>query len=382
MSSTLFKQILSLGLLSAVSALPDNVFRFTPENIADISSLNTFTSANATNAQFQVYDDAFLTILGNTPTMSLILNSTNATFTQFHEAAALVSSNPPVLFVTSNQYNFTGINSPDTSNKTVVISRVSQNNATGQWTAEVINTTGTTVHLANGATVGNDGNLIYCAQGDLKNGGALLTISPTAPFKTTNLLNSYLGTPFNSPNDVVQTKDGAVWFTDPQFGFAQNIRSAPALPAQVYRWVPGTTDIRVVAQNIVAPNGIAFSPDEKIAYVTDTNATLPFATQNIYAYDVINSTSSPILANKRTFAMPSNGIPDGIKVDAAGNVYSGCGDGINVWNAQGKLLGKMIVSGGSSNFALGANGQVFILNETKLWLATLGGLKTISSTAA
>lgn len=72
--------------------------------------------------------------------------------------------------------------------------------------------------------------------------------------------------------------------------------------------------------------------------------------------------------------MPSVGIPDGIKTDKAGNVYAGCGDGVNVWNPQGRLLGKILVSGGAANFALGENGMVFLLNEDKLYLATLGRL--------
>lgn len=281
-----------------------------------------------------------------------------------------------MLFVTSNQYNFTGINSPDTNQKAVVISRVTQDNITKQWSAEIINTTGTQVRLANGGTLAKDGSLVFCAQGDLKAGGGLLKIGANAPFAVSNMINSYLGTPFNSPNDVVQTKDGALWMTDPQFGFIQTIRPAPQLPPQVYRWVPGTNDIRVVADGFQAPNGIAFSPDETVAYITDTakNSSFPTSTSAIYAFDVTMTNQRPILSNKRTFAMPSSNIPDGIKTDAAGNVYSGCGDGINVWNPAGLLMGKILIPSGAANFALGANGAVYILNEDKLWMATLSGL--------
>ena len=141
--------------------------------------------------------------------------------------------------------------------------------------------------------------------------------------------------------------------------------------------MPGTNDIRVVADGIQEPNGITFSPDEKTAYITDGtgNATVPTAPRAIYAYDVITRGGEPALANKRMFAVPQTGLPDGIKTDNAGNVYAGCGDGVNVWNEGGVLLGKIAVDGGSANFILGNEGdkmQVWLLNEKKLWQANLG----------
>lgn len=79
----------------------------------------------------------------------------------------------------------------------------------------------------------------------------------------------------------------------------------------------------------------------------------------------------PFLTNRRVFAMPGDGIPDGVKVDMDGNVYAGCEDGVNVWLAGGVLLGKILVKGGTSNFSFGKNGTMFILNENKLWRAQL-----------
>lgn len=79
----------------------------------------------------------------------------------------------------------------------------------------------------------------------------------------------------------------------------------------------------------------------------------------------------PFLINRRVFAMASDGIPDGLKVDQSGNVYAGCGDGVNVWSSGGDLLGKILVEGGTSNFSFGPHGVMFILNEHKLYRAQL-----------
>ena len=70
--------------------------------------------------------------------------------------------------------------------------------------------------------------------------------------------------------------------------------------------------------------------------------------------------------------MADTGIPDGIKQDIYGNVYSGCGDGINVWSPGGVLLGKILIKSGVSNFSFGRNGEIFIMNENRLWKAQLG----------
>jgi len=77
------------------------------------------------------------------------------------------------------------------------------------------------------------------------------------------------------------------------------------------------------------------------------------------------------LTGRRLFAMADKGAPDGIKCDMQGNVYSGCGDGVNVWSPGGVLLGKILVDGGVANFCFGRKGEMFLLNETKLWRAQL-----------
>lgn len=73
------------------------------------------------------------------------------------------------------------------------------------------------------------------------------------------------------------------------------------------------------------------------------------------------------MINRRLFAFADVGIPDGIKCDTDGNVYSGCGDGVNVWSPGGVLLGKILVPGGTANFCFGKPGTMFLLNEHRLY---------------
>lgn len=69
--------------------------------------------------------------------------------------------------------------------------------------------------------------------------------------------------------------------------------------------------------------------------------------------------------------MADTGVPDGIKCDLEGNVYSGCGDGIHAWSPGGMLLGKILIEGGVSSFCFARPGEIFALNEHRLWRVAL-----------
>jgi gluconolactonase len=103
---------------------------------------------------------------------------------------------------------------------------------------------------------------------------------------------------------------------------------------------------------------------------TDTDQ---FFTHTSYAFDVEKRFEEHFLMNRRLFAFADSGAPDGIKCDMAGNVYSGCceGDGVHVWSPGGVLLGKILAEGGVANFFFGRNGEMFLMNETRLWRAKL-----------
>ncbi|PLB48519.1 calcium-dependent phosphotriesterase [Aspergillus steynii IBT 23096] len=315
-------------------------------------------------AAFEVHDPGFLNITGQSPTLDVLLH--NDAFPFAHEASVYIPSTDE-LFLTSNIYT-----DPATHHSTISISKVAL--SSHPVSSQIINSS---IPLPNGAVNHNDG-ILFCAQGTLNQSGGLFQMSLDPPYRATRLVGDFYGREFNSLNDVVVADDGAFWFTDPSYGFVQGIRPAPQLPGQVYRFDPATRGLRVVADGFEKPNGIAFSPDQKTIYITDTGSTIgdgstdPTKPSTIYAYDVATLHGEPALVNRRVFAMADTGVPDGIKTDTAGNVYAGCGDGINVWSAGGVLLGKIRVKDGAANFSFGRDGRLFILNENTLWAAQLG----------
>ena len=205
---------------------------------------------------FIVYSEKFLPILGSSPAIECILH--NAHHPYFHEAGVYMPSSGDV-YVTSNQLKIDG-------KKKIQISRIHKDSQSGKYDYELINPD---IHLANGGVNYKDG-VLFCEQGSLSTCGGLTLMSPKAPYHTEMVVSNYHGRWFNSVNDVVVHSDGSIWFTDPQYGFEQNIRPRPQLPNQIYRYDPRTGDLRAVAEGLTKPNGLCFSPDEETMYVTDT----------------------------------------------------------------------------------------------------------------
>ncbi|KAE8381524.1 hypothetical protein BDV26DRAFT_301388 [Aspergillus bertholletiae] len=312
---------------------------------------------------FEIYDDRFMNIIGSSPKVEALLKNDDVAFA--HEASVFIPS-ADELFLTSNIFT-----DPVTNQSTIQISKVKVSSQ--PVTSEVIKTT---IPMPNGAVNHGDG-ILFCGQGNQTETSGLYQMSISAPYEANLLVSGFYGREFNSPNDVVVHSDGSIWFTDPSYGFTQGFRPKPQLPNQVYRFDPVTKNIRVVADGLQRPNGIAFSLDERTVYITDTayahgdGTTDPMAPSTIYAFDVSIINGEQFLTNRRVFAMADTGAPDGVKLDMEGNVYAGCGDGINVWSTGGVLLGKILIKDGAANFSFGRNGLLFILNEKTLWTAQL-----------
>ncbi len=162
---------------------------------------------------------------------------------------------------------------------------------------------------ANGVALDHDGSLLICQQGSF---GDPAAIRRYADGVTTTVVDSWRGLSLNSPNDVVVKSDGTIWFTDPSYGFLQGFRPEPQLGDHVYRLDPLKGELDPVADGFDKPNGLAFSPDESVLYIGDSEAP-----HHILAFDVLEGRR---LGPPRLFAVITPGYPDGIKVGADGRV--------------------------------------------------------------
>jgi gluconolactonase len=180
----------------------------------------------------------------------------------------------------------------------------------------------------------------------------------------TPVITEYQGKKLNSPNDMVLAADGALWFTDPPFGLDGQDKSPQKEQTfnGVYRCAGGT--VTAMITDMTRPNGIAFSPDGKTLYVSNSAPDM-----HVRAYDV---GPNGALSNKRTFisypGAPGDDVPDGLKVDGAGNVWTTGPGGIRVISPAGKVLGQIKFPEVAANLAWGPNGEsVYITASTSIY---------------
>ncbi|MHC4591381.1 MAG: SMP-30/gluconolactonase/LRE family protein [Planctomycetota bacterium] len=187
---------------------------------------------------------------------------------------------------------------------------------------------------ANGLTVANEDRLVACEHGNRRVSLTQRNGSVVA------LATHYAGKRLNSPNDIVVKSDGSIYFTDPPYGVPEADRE---LDFQgVYRASPDG-DLTLLADDFVKPNGLAFSPDEKVLYIDDTDQ------QWVRAFDL---RGDGLLENSRVF-IPVVGRPDGMKVDTEGNVYVAATEGVWIASAEGEHLHTIAVPERPSNLAFG-----------------------------
>jgi gluconolactonase len=207
---------------------------------------------------------------------------------------------------------------------------------------------------ANGMALAPSGHLVVCEQ----LAGALALVDRASGAREP------LVDGFNSPNDVVVKGDGTIWFTDPSYGWLQGFRPPPARPDGVHRYDPVTGAVTAEAESLDKPNGLCFSPDESVLYVTDSGAG-----HHIKAFDVLDGGR---LAGERVLAEFEPMHPDGIKVDTDGRIYASFPGGVRVLEPDGSLAGEIELPG-AVNFSFGGPERdvLFITADTAIYAAHL-----------
>ncbi|THH32201.1 hypothetical protein EUX98_g2002 [Antrodiella citrinella] len=368
------------GQIQIIDRLDFNVFG--QEGLFRQSSVHQFFNpTNATPPFFQVFDPSFFSVLGPNPSIRVV--ASNPSFEFAHEAPIWLSDTDEVTFA-SVDGGFPGVSDINHNNRVSKISLKDVEDAIKMAGSSPtpINVTVTkldfpeTVQMTNGGTGPLNGSLLLVNSGRGPLPPSVVLADPNPPFATRVILDNFFGRQFNSLNDVkIHPTSKKIFFTDAPYGFALQFRPSLLLPNQVYRFDQDSGSVRVVADGFNKSNGIAFSQDGKTAYVTDTavnngdfglDQTAP---ATIYAFDV--DPKSQRFLNRRVFAYADTGIPDGVQLDTNDNVYSGCGDGVQVWNSEGTLLGKFFLGSVSANMIFAGQGRLVILAEDAIYFAEI-----------
>ena len=228
------------------------------------------------------------------------------------------------------------------------------NNVVLRWTEETGEVSRFQIpsNNANGHTRDRQGRLISCEHDTRR-------VTRTEPDGTiTVLADKYQNKPLNAPNDVVVHSNGSIWFTDPGYGILSNYEGhldILELPTSVYRLDPHTSELTVVTDEFARPNGLCFSPDEKLLYIVDTGQPKD-KPQPIKVFNVVDGKK---LTGGRLFSDMGKGNSDGIRCDIDGNIWAAAGgggagyDGVHIFAPDGKLIGKICLPEICSNLCFG-----------------------------
>ncbi|MEM9952374.1 MAG: SMP-30/gluconolactonase/LRE family protein [Chloroflexota bacterium] len=199
-------------------------------------------------------------------------------------------------------------------------------------------------HLANGNTYDRQGRMLTCHHGTSR----VTRIENDSSISV--LASHYQGTQLNSPNDIVVKRDGSIYFTDPMSGRSEKFgipRESDLGYRGVYRLDPETLNLTLLVDDFVLPNGLCFSLDESQLFINDSRR---------FQVRVFDVNEDGTLSNGRIWAETTGdgvGVPDGMKFDSAGNLFT-CGQGgIHVFAPDATCLGRILLPEQTANFVWG-----------------------------
>jgi gluconolactonase len=208
---------------------------------------------------------------------------------------------------------------------------------------------------SNGLTFDAKGRLVLCEHGDRR----VSVLEPDGGKRT--LVDNYMGKRLNSPNDAVFRSNGDLYFTDPPYGLPKGVDDPrKELDFQgVYRMTPDGK-VTLLTREMSRPNGIAFSPDEKTLYVANSDSKRAIW----MAFPVKDDGTvgqGRVFADVTEMMGKLKGAPDGMKVDAKGNLFATGPGGVHVYSPDGKLLGRIETGEATANCAWGDDGSTLYI---------------------
>lgn len=219
--------------------------------------------------------------------------------------------------------------------------------------------------FSNGSTRDRLGRLVTCEHGSRR------VVRREYDGSRTVLADAFEGKPLNSPNDVVVKSDGTIWFTDPSYGIMSDYEGCKSDQEQAGHFVfcldETAGSLSAIITDFDQPNGLCFSNDEKILYVAESgkshNDDVPSV---IRAFDVASDNT---LSPRGDFASIEPGVPDGMRVDVEGNLWTSAADGVHCYAPDGTLLGKISVPETVANLTFGGprGNQLFITATTSVY---------------
>ena len=222
-------------------------------------------------------------------------------------------------------------------------------------------------NYSNGNTRDREGRLVTCEH------GARRVTRTEHDGSVTVLASHFEGKRLNSPNDVVVDSKGDIWFTDPDYGILSDYEGYRADSeigrCNVYCLSADGARLRIVCDDFVKPNGLAFSPDESRLFIADSAASHDDnAPRHIRVFDV---TSEGGLRNGRVFIEMQSGVPDGMRIDEHGNVWTSAEDGVHCYAPDGTLLGKILIPEVVANVTFGG------FNRNRLFIAATSSIYSL-----